>query len=208
MNGKPVTPEEKEKIILLRQTGHSLNEIRRILKRGSSLVWLYIKDVEVLPEYKQLLRDKQGASKYRANNAWKETEEKVRSIPFRFDRMERILIAATLYWGEGNKQHELNLVNSDPALIKVFVTCLEDFGVSRKQLKLSIRIFQDMDPEKCANFWAKVVGVERKDILSINVLNGKKQGKLEYGMCRVRVVKGAPYFKMLKSCIELIKEKI
>ena len=208
MRGKPVTAREITEIIRLRKTGHSLNEIRRIVKRGNAVVWEHVKNVQVLPEFQQLLKDKQGASKRRARIAWEEAENKIQKISFDFNKQTRMLIATSLYWAEGTKDNELTLTNSDPALVKTFVRCLEDFGVPRKRLKISIRIYEDLNREKCLNFWADLIGITKNDIVGVDVLVGKKVGKLEYGMCRVRVTKGAPYFKMLKRSIELIKTRL
>jgi hypothetical protein len=45
-------------------------------------------------------------------------------------------------------------------------------------------------------------------IRSVNILKGKKVGKLEYGMCRVRVTKGERHFKLIMSMIDLIKSHL
>jgi hypothetical protein len=118
-----------------------------------------------------------------------------------------MLILACLYWGEGNKT-ELNLINSDPNLIRVFVNCLKRLGVKDEDLLVSARIYEDLNPEKVKLFWAKTLRIHKDLIRSINVLNGKKLGKLKYGMCRVRVRKGARYFKIIMSVIDLIKSRL
>jgi len=35
--------------------------------------------------------------------------------------------------------------------------------------------------------------------VSVNVLDGKKNGKLIYGMCRIRITKGADVLKYIKA---------
>jgi hypothetical protein len=62
-------------------------------------------------------------------------------------------------------------------------------------LRISVRIYEDLDREICLDFWSKVVGIEKEKFVNVNILPGKKQGKLLYGMCRVRVTKGAPLLK-------------
>ena len=118
-----------------------------------------------------------------------------------------MLILACLYWGEGNK-NELNIINSDPNLIRIFVNCLKKLGVRNEDLLVSARIYEDLDPEKVKSFWAKTLDIDKKLIRSINVLSSKKKGKLKYGMCRVRVRKGARYFKIIMSMIDLIKSNL
>ena len=114
------------------------------------------------------------------------------------------LILACLYWGEGNKR-ELNLINGDPNLIKVFIMCLESLGVMKDQMKFTLRIFEDMNKEEAVRYWAKVINISKIKITNVNVLSRKKKEKLVNGMCRVRVTKGAPYFKLIMSMINLIK---
>jgi hypothetical protein len=45
-------------------------------------------------------------------------------------------------------------------------------------------------------------------IKNINVIKGKKIGKLKYGMCRLRVKKVGRYFKLIISMIDLIKSGV
>ena len=196
-----------DKIIQLRRRGHSLPEIRKIVGKGSATVSKYIQEVDILPEYYNIWKNKQGGSKIRADQKWKEANNKARKIVSSLNRKERLLIAACLYWGEGTKT-ELNLANTDPDLVRVFIECLKDIGVTKDRLRITIRIYEDIDKNKAMVYWAKVIGIPKSQILGVNILNGKKSGKLKYGMCRVRVTKGAQYFKILKSVIELIKVNI
>jgi len=106
---------------------------------------------------------------------------------------EKLILLSALYWGEGSKK-DFGLSNTDPNLIRTFVNCLKDvFKIEDTRLRISIRIYQDLDREKCLEFWSKVTGVRKDNFVSINVLEGKKKGKLEYGMCRVRVLKVETY---------------
>lgn len=194
-------------MIRLRQTGHSLPEIRKATTRGNATVFKYIKNVRVLPKYKDILKSKQGGSKNKANKEWGVASKKVKDILPSITSQGKLLIMAALYWGEGTKR-ELNLINSDPELLRVFVECLLEIGVTRDMLRVTIRIYEDTSEVSARKYWAKVLGVSEKSILGVNVLEGKKKGKLKYGMCRVRVVKSAKYFKLIMSMIELIKSKI
>jgi hypothetical protein len=78
-------------------------------------------------------------------------------------------------------------------------------GVKNREFKISLRLYEDINKEKATNYWAKNLNFKNSDIKSINVIKGKKAGKLEYGMCRVRVEKGQQYFKLIMSMIDLIK---
>jgi hypothetical protein len=118
---------------------------------------------------------------------------------------EKMIFLSALYWGEGNKT-DFILSNSDPDLIGVFVKGLREvFKISNNNLRVSIRIYEDLNKNDCLRFWSKVVGIKPKEFLSVNVLRGKKKGKLSYGMCRIRVKKG---MNMLKYITAIKKEII
>ena len=202
-----LSKNEINQIIRLRQTGHTLSEIRSLVKRGYGTVFKYMKNVPILPEYAELWKAKRGGSKFRATKEWQEAKEKVKNLIYPLGKRERLIILACLYWGEGNKS-ELNLINSDPSLIKLFVKCLKDIGVSKKQLKVTIRIYNDVDERQAIRFWADVVGISSGEISGVNILFGRKRGKLKYGMCRVRVQKSRLYFKLIMSIIALMKESL
>ena len=207
MRGKPVTKKEAETFVRLRQTGHSLPEIQKATGRGSATVFKYIQNVKVLEEYKQILRAKQGGSKARADKGWKESVQKADGLLGTLTKRDKLIILTTLYWGEGTKR-ELNIINSDPELLRVFIECLLLIGVTRDMLRVTLRIFEDGSENEARKYWARALKIPENSILGVNILEGKKLGKLKYGMCRVRVTKGAPHFKLIMSMIELLKSKI
>jgi len=204
MNGKPITQKEIEEIEKLRKTGHSLPEICRALKRGGSTVHKFAKDVRVLPMYKDILKQKQGGSKNRSKHYWDKAKNEADNLLKRIERRDKFFILASLYWGEGTKK-ELNIINSDPMLIQVFISCLRELGIKKSELRVSIRLYGDVNINKAKRYWARICRIDTKDILNVNILSGKKTGKLPYGMCRLRVTRSSSYFKLIMSMIEFIK---
>jgi hypothetical protein len=207
MNGKPVTKTEIKKIKKLRETGHSLPEICRSLQRGSSIVHKFAKDVTVFPKYISVLRQKQGGSFNRSKKLWKTAENEAVTLLKKIDKRDKLLVLASLYWGEGTK-NELNIINSDPKLIQVFISCLKEIGIKENDLRISLRLYNDININEAKKYWAKICKINIKNILSVNILRGKKTGKLPYGMCRIRVTKGGKSFKLIMSMIEFIKSQI
>lgn len=205
MNGTPVSKSEIRQIKQLRKTGHSLPEIRFLLKRGNSTVFKYIKDVDVLPEYRISLREKQGGSKKRSKVLWENAHEQAKSMPFPLHKEGLILFIVALYWAEGSKQ-DLSLTNSDPSLVRIFIQGLLELGVKKADLRINLRLYGDIKEAEAREFWAQKLDILPESIQGINWLQGKKEGKLPYGMCRVRVTKSGNYFKMIMSSIEYVKE--
>lgn len=207
MRGRKINNREIKRIIELRRKGYSLPEITKIARRGNSTVFKYIRNVKILPKYYSVWREKQGGSKKRMLNEWHKARTKAGNLISSLNCKEKIIIASCLYWGEGAKA-DFSLSNTDTGLIKTFVRCIEIMGVNKKDLRVTIRIYSDLDKNKAIKYWAKTIGISKKQILNVNILHGKKSGKLKYGMCRIRITKGGPYLKLIKSIIELIQLKI
>jgi hypothetical protein len=199
-----LTSRQIRRLTGLRQTGHSLPEIRQITGHASSTVWKYIKDVSVSPRYRKILHIKQGGSKERARRRWSNAAEKAKEeIGAALSRRDRLLVLAALYWGEGNKR-ELNMINGSPLLLKTFLESLYCLGVVSADIRFSIRVFGRKNLKKTKDFWQRTLELTDANYVGCEILDGKKDGKLEYGMCRVRMVKSEQIFKLIMSMIDLI----
>lgn len=198
--GKPALSKDTVlKIKHLRSLGKSLPEISRELSVPKTTVFRYIKNVEILPEYISLWESKRSGSKHKKllkeQQAFSDGQKTVGNLSTK----EKMLFACAIYWGEGSKK-DFGLSNTDPELIKTFINILRnDFNIHDDRLRISIRIYEDMDRDKCLNFWSQVVRIEKEKFTNVDVLFGKKKGKLEYGMCRVRVIKGGDLLKQIKG---------
>ena len=201
MGKSKISIEKIKKIIELRKKGLSLNEIRNIVPIGKTTIFSYLKNIKTPFDLRNT------GSTRKSIREWNDSRVIAFDLAKNISKEGRMLVLACLYWGEGCKR-ELNLINSDPNLVRVFVNCLMDLGIKKEDLLVSIRIYEDIDLEKAKLFWAKTIGIKQIYIRSVNILKGKKIGKLEYGMCRIRVKKGGKYFKILISMIDLIKSQI
>jgi hypothetical protein len=197
MNGKKVGLNEIREIKTLRSHGYSIIEIGKKLNRPKTTIFRHVQDIEVLPEYLRNWAGKRGGSKKRKALKEAESLKEARKLIKELSYKEKFILLSALYWGEGSKK-SFGLSNTDPNLIKVFLKCLKDlFEVNTEKLRVSIRIYEDLNRQKCLDFWSKVTGVQRDNFVSVNILKGKKRGKLEYGMCRIRVTKGGDFLKKI-----------
>lgn len=206
MNGVPLSSNELEKVIALRKTGHSISEIHNITKRGKATISRLIKEVPVLEKYKEILKEKQGGSKVRASKRWKSIREEAQILINDVNLQRQLLVLSCLYWGEGNKK-EFSLINSDTDLIKTVLCILIEIGVPIERIKVSLRIYSDLNYESVIKFWSDFLNIPETKFGKVDVIEGKKQGKLKYGMCRIRIQKGEYYFKLIMSMIDLVKLK-
>ena len=188
-----------EKITSLRRKGYSLNDIKKETNVGYGTIYRYIKNVSIDPQYINLWLAKRKSSTYRMQKAEKLAKEKAKKSVMELSERERLLFLVALYWAEGNKG-DFIITNSDPLLMKVFVQGLiKIFNIKMDEISVSIRIYDDLNQHSCKLYWSKEIGVPIDNFRSANILEGKKLGKLPYGMCRVRVKKGGDLLKYIKA---------
>jgi hypothetical protein len=207
MGKKALTKTQVKRIISLRGKGYSLPEIKRLTCHGYGTVFRYIRGVKILPQFREFWRNKQKSSIFRSLQQQKKAREEAQKLIGNIDKKDKIIIASCLYWAEGAKR-DFSLTNTDPILIKTFLTGLKELGVEKERISINLRIYEDLDREKACSFWSKVAGIPKERITYVNILKGKKKGKLKYGMCRVRVIKGAYFLKLLCAIRDIIGDNI
>lgn len=197
---KRLAPQTINKIYNLRSKGFSLNEIKaEIPLVGYGTIFRYIQGVQILPKYHKWWFGKRGGSRKRKKIAEYNAQKKANGVIRSLSSKERLILLCALYWAEGGKK-DFNFTNTDPEMIKVFVSGLEKvLGIPRSSFRVSIRTYEDLDKQKCLAYWAKIVGIEPENIVHVDVLKGKKGGKLPYGMCRVRIIKGGNMLKYMAA---------
>lgn len=204
---RKVTSEIIDKIRFLRSRGYSVPEISKEVPISKTSVLRYARGVDILPEFLSEWAGKRGGSKKIRLLKLKKALGKGETSVGELTEKEKLLILCALYWAEGNKK-DFILTNTDPQLIKVFVNVLRQvLKITDDQIRVSLRLYEDLDRDKSMTFWSKVVGIAKEKFLSINILPGKKRGKLKYGMCRVRVVKGGDLLKEVMGINQIIANR-
>ncbi len=196
-----------EEIVQLRSLGYSISEIVNSVGKSKSVVSKYIKNVLISPKYYEILKKKQGASKYRSDILWDNSKLSAKNIVKKLDSREKIILLAGIYWGEGTKR-ELNIINGDPILLKAFVIFIKEIGVSKDRIKASIRIYDTINYQEALSYWSDLLGIDKNRFFTVEVVKGSNKSKFKFGMCRLRVEKSSKEFKLLMSIIEVLKEQI
>lgn len=206
MKKRRLTSSEIQKIKNLRSHGHSLSEISDVLNVPKTTILRYIKGVKILPEFLTEWSIKRGGSRKRKLLKEAKAFEDGKNLVGNLSNKEKLLFLSALYWAEGSKK-DFGLSNTDPMLIKIFVAGLREvFGITDDQLRISIRLYEDLDRDKSLSFWSQVVNIPKERFLGVNVLVGKKKGKLEHGMCRVRILKGGDVLKKVNGINKAVIE--
>lgn len=203
---KLLTKDQIKAIKSLRYRGYSLPEISRELSVPKTTAFRYLKGAAIAEEYLKEWRGKRGGStrlmRFKEEKSLKNAKSEFSTLSTR----EKKLFLAALYWAEGSKK-DFGLSNTDPTLIRLFVNGLrETFHVSEGRLRVSVRIYEDLDREVCLAFWSEIVNIPKDRFVNVNVISGKKKGKLSHGMCRVRVARGGDLLKDIKAICKVIGE--
>lgn len=201
---KKIAKKKIEEIYDLRKNGHSILEIVKISGISQTTVQRYVKNVQVPQKFLVRLREKQGGAKERAVAIRERITTSATKFLKNLSQRDKLLILTGLYWGEGTKK-DFSIINSDVFLIQTILFCLRNgLKISENRFQISIRTHTDVNISEAKKFWSTATGIPINNDTRIEIINGKKKGKLPYGMCRVRVKSGVKERIFIQSLISLI----
>lgn len=195
--------KEREVLIQLRMSGMSIPEICRETGVPKTTVQRHVKEVEIPANFLKRLREKQGGAKQRAKGLRENCFEEAEDFLGALSKRDYLILLIGLYWGEGTKR-DFSIINSDPKLLQAFMVCLRAANIHLERISLSLRVHSDIPIEESKRFWSSSLGVPIERIGRIEVIEGKKKGKLAHGMCRIRVLSGIRERLLIQSSIALI----
>ncbi|MFF5255780.1 hypothetical protein ACFY4K_27570 [Streptomyces leeuwenhoekii] len=162
----------RERARELRLQGWTYDQIQVELGCSKSSISLWVRD---LPKPER--RDPTEQAKLAARKRWehelaKRDEQrqltKATAIAEIGPMSERDLFMSgvALYWAEGAKdkpyarRENVQFVNSDPGVIRIFLAWLDLLGVERGRLRYRVMIHMTADAEGAEKFWADLAGVD------------------------------------------------
>ena len=194
-------------LIKLRSTGYSIQEIMEILDMPKTTVWHHIQGIEVLPQYKALLRSKRGGGSKRKANNIKRAEEEAIKLFTKLNNRDCLIALSMLYWAEGSKGSP-EFINSDGRMITLYLHILRKIlKIPNDSIHVTVRIFTGMNEKECVYYWSQITNISSKHF-TVRMNDGGTRGRTRYGMCRIRVRKGGHFLKMMHSLIDLSFEKM
>lgn len=156
---------DKQRAIKLRQKGFSYSQIKEKLGISKSTLSGWLFDMPLSEEKIRELRDfsPQRIERYRntmrdkKDARLKEVYKKASKDIGKFSQREIFLLGLFLYWGEGTKASSCStvLTNTNPAMLKFFIKWLELLGVDRKDLRVKLHLYSDMNIKESITFWSK-----------------------------------------------------
>lgn len=198
-----ISESARKAIVDLRVKGKSIPEISSDLGIAKTTVQRYVLGIQVPDKHLKALKEKQGGSKSRAIGLRSNVLDEATVLLGNLSKRDEFLLLLGLYWGEGTKK-DFGIINSDPYLIQAFIRCLKSMGIKDARLSVSLRLHSDLSQRSAIAFWSQVTGVPKASITRIEIIEGKKKGKLPYGMCRVRVRSGLRERLLIQTAIQLI----
>jgi len=196
-------PQERIRAIKLRKKGKSYKEILKEVKVSKGTLSVWLRDVPLTKQQKDRLYitlKQRGA--YRAAKARQQA---------RIDRTEEIIIEAKreakyliknplflaglmLYWAEGDKSDEVELVkfsNSDSKMIEFIMRWFREIcEVPEEKFKVCVHAHSLHCRKEIESFWSKVTGVPSKQFYKTQIKPtslGYRKNKLYNGTCAVGI---------------------
>lgn len=189
----------------MRKQGFSLNELARETKISRSTLSLLVRKVKLSDGAKKILNTKKFKSKEDSFREWSDSKIWAKKEIGKLSKRDLLIVLGMIYWGEGTKS-ELNIINSDPEMIRVFMYCLRKLKISEDDIQVGLRLFSSCDKKTSILFWSGILKISEDRIKSFEYVMGSKKHKHIFGMCRVRIRKGGLYFKKIMSIIEYVKQ--
>lgn len=188
--------------IALRKQGKSYSEINKELGIPESTMGYWFRGNPWSEEIKrnlilkaQVLARPKLRLMHRANmkkwDAWHQEcrDEAVKEFP---DLKNNILFASglMLYWGEGDKvikNGSVRLVNSDPAIIKIFYTFLNEvLKILKEKIYLRLTLYPELNDEAVKKYWSNILNIPLQQFKnSIRILGRHPNKRLSYGICSI-----------------------
>ena len=167
----------REIAVAMRQEGRSYREIREVVGVAKSTLSLWLRDIPLTDEQRVALalRCPPAASRraraIRASAAQRRqrVEREAREQISRLSESELFVAGVVAYWAEGTKNkpwrtgERLAFLNSDPAMIRLFLSWLRLLGVGSERLQYRVNIHESADVGGAEQFWAAVVGVRPEE---------------------------------------------
>lgn len=114
------------------------------------------------------------------------------------------LVLSALHLGEGskNRRGSIQLGNSDPGIIKLFLRLFRNcYQVDESKFRCTVMCRADQNTKYLEKFWAKVTGIKKDQFYKTRVdprTLGKPSRKLDYkGVCVINYFSASVYYDLL-----------
>ena len=201
--------QEKALAIEIRkEEGMSIGDISKKLGVAKSSVSLWVRDIVLTQEQREVLNNKNPAfnKSYDGAKAMMKKARKIRAqyqkegrdLVHSLDRSKKELLIAgsMLFWAEGSKsKNSITFSNSDPYMMLFFVKFLKEvFNITEDKMSLYLNCYTDFySLEEIEKYWLNLLSFSKSNCRkhTVNYYSSyskkKRKGKLKYGTCRIQI---------------------
>lgn len=192
--------EDKKKAISLRKKGYSYNKIKEELGVGKSTLSSWLKDYPLSKDRIKELTSKssQRIEKY-INTMNKKREDRfsdifnvIKSDIGNISERELFVAGFFIYWAEGGKTNPnaATFTNTDFNLIQVYIKWLDLLKIEKRNIRVKLHLYKDMDINKEISFWSRKLQVKKDNFLKPYIKNSNISdisyiSNFKHGTCNV-----------------------
>jgi hypothetical protein len=175
--------KDKQQALAMRQKGMSYSQIKDHLGISKSTLsgWLYdmplsnerIRELRAespvrIERYRNTMRRKKEG---KLSKAYEEMSRTISALSSR----ETFLAGLFLYWAEGNKTtpNAIGLTNTNPYMLKFYIQWLGLMGVAKRQMKISLHLYSDMNVNKQERYWSRELSIPLSQFRKSYIKNTK-----------------------------------
>lgn len=216
----------KSHAIKLREQGMSYSEIQKIVPVSSSSLSLWLKGIILTEEQKhRLMRKGEVARKLGSKTLKSIRIKRTKAIVLsackeikKININNLLLLGSVLYWAEGSKQSEGNNVskevafsNSDPKMIKVYLSWLDKcLKIDKTRIVFEIYIHESHKKtiKELISYWSKITGFGLSSFKKIYFKKNKihtirkNRGNDYSGVLRIRVKRSTDISRKIRGWVE------
>jgi hypothetical protein len=220
--------QERIKARKLRAQGLGIKTIARKLSVSSSTVSLWCRDIVLsqkqIKELERRMKDPYYGE--RLSYVRKQKDRRIQQTKLllrqgikevgRMTKRERFLTGIGLYWAEGFKKDNLmGFANSDPEMVRFFLSWIKLIGVTRDRVKLRVGINELY--KNCVReielFWSEYLQIPRTQFQKpfFQRVAWKKQydhPEEYHGVVRIRITRSTDLLRKMIGWIEGLKKNI
>jgi hypothetical protein len=174
-------PELYEEALRLRRRGCTVPEIARQVGVARSTAYQWVRHLPIDRDSDEARARRRAHSKVMTDAQWSqhravrdaargETVAKAAAWVKQLRHRELVLVGAAIYWCEGGKAKpwrpndcRVKFINSDPALVLLFLRFVEALGVAPTALRFRVSIHESADEAEAVRWWADLVGAPADD---------------------------------------------
>lgn len=190
--------KERELAITLRKKGRSYSQIKKLINVSKGTLSGWLADYPLSQEQLNRLDTNREERIEKFRDTWKKKNSQKLAEKYRIaqktigklSEREKYLAGLFLYWGEGTKNPKggLSLTNTNPKMIKFFLSWLYQINIPIKRIRILLQIYRDMNPEVEIKYWQHELGIpvscfRTPYIKKSNIENFQYKGRFGHGTC-------------------------